>query len=44
MKKAIALSSLFIFGGLGSLSYLASQVLHLNLYFDLEDEDASHHC
>lgn len=44
MKKAIALSSLFIFGSLGSLSYLTSQALHLNLYFDLEDEDASHYC
>lgn len=45
MKKSTAtISSLLILGGLGSLSYLASQVLDLNLIFDLSDEEEMHFC
>ena len=44
MKKTTAISSLFVLGGLGSLSYLTSQLRDLNLYFDLRDEDTCYYC
>jgi len=44
MKKSTAISSLLFLGGLGSLSYLANQVLDLNLFFDLRDEEEMHFC
>jgi hypothetical protein len=44
MKKTTAFSSLLLLGGLGSLSYLAAQVLDLNLDFDLAGEESCHYC
>jgi hypothetical protein len=44
MKKTTAFSSFLLLGSLGSLSYLAAQVLDLNLHFDLAGEDACHYC
>lgn len=41
-KRNAAISSLLVLGGLGSLSYLAAQVLDLNLFFDLRDEEELH--
>ncbi|WBA42875.1 hypothetical protein [Hymenobacter canadensis] len=41
-KRNTALSSLLVLGSLGSLSYLAAQVLDLNLFFDLRDEEELH--
>lgn len=41
-KRNAALSSLLVLGSLGSLSYLAAQVLDLNLFFDLRDEEELH--
>jgi hypothetical protein len=43
-KSAAAVSSRLVLGGLGSLSYLAAQVLDLNLFFDLRDEEDLHFC
>jgi hypothetical protein len=43
-KRTAALSSLLVLGGLGSLSYLTAQVLDLNLFFDLRDEEEMHFC
>ena len=43
-KSTAAISSLLVLGGLGSLSYLTSQVLDLNLFFDLRDEEEMHFC
>jgi len=43
-KRTAAVSSLLVLGSLGSLSYLAAQVLDLNLYFDLRDEEDVHYC
>lgn len=44
MKKTTAFSSLLLFGGLSSLSYLAAQVAGLNLTFDLRGEETYHYC
>ena len=44
MKKTTAFSSLLLFGGLGSLSYLAAQMASLSLTFDLRGEDVRHYC
>ncbi len=44
MKKTTAFSSLLLFGGLGSLSYLATRMAGLNLTFDLRGEDVRHYC
>ena len=44
MKKTTAVSSLLLLGSLGSLGYLATRLLSLNLHFDLQDEDHSHYC
>ncbi|WP_260625616.1 hypothetical protein [Hymenobacter sediminicola] len=41
-KTTAAFSSLLVLGGLGSLSYLAAQVLDLNLHFDLHDGEELH--
>ncbi|WP_261989973.1 hypothetical protein [Hymenobacter sp. BT190] len=41
-KSTVAFSSLLVLGSLGSLSYLAAQVLDLNLFFDLRDEEELH--
>lgn len=41
-KSTAAFSSLLFLGGLGSLSYLATQVMDLNLYFDLRDGEELH--
>ncbi|AII54013.1 hypothetical protein [Hymenobacter sp. APR13] len=41
-KRNAALSSLLVLGSLSSLSYLAAQVLDLNLFFDLRDEEELH--
>ncbi len=43
-KSTAAISSLLFLGGLGSLSFLAAQVLDLNLHFDLRDEEEMHFC
>lgn len=43
-KRTAAISSLLVLGGLGSLSYLTAQVLDLNLFFDLLDEEEMHFC
>jgi hypothetical protein len=43
-KHTAAVSSLLVLGGLGSLSYLAAQVMGLNLDFDLRDEEEVHYC
>ncbi|MBC6990077.1 MULTISPECIES: hypothetical protein [Hymenobacter] len=43
-KSTAAVSSLLVLGGLGSLGYLAAQVLDLNLFFDLRDEEEFHYC
>ena len=43
-KTTVAISSLLVLGGLGSLSYLAAQVRNLNLFFDLRDEEELHFC
>lgn len=43
MKKTIALSSLLLLGGLGSLGYLTSQLQNLDLRFDLRDEEACYY-
>lgn len=44
MKKATAISSLFIFGGIGTLTYLFAKGLNLNLQFDLYGDDTHHYC
>ncbi|SNR30967.1 hypothetical protein SAMN06269173_101328 [Hymenobacter mucosus] len=43
-KSTAAVSSLLFLGGLGSLGYLAAQVLDLNLFFDLRDEEELDFC
>ncbi|MBT9392432.1 hypothetical protein KLP40_04585 [Hymenobacter sp. NST-14] len=43
-KRTATISSLLLLGGLGSLSFLAAQVLDLNLFFDLRDEEELHFC
>lgn len=41
-NRTAAISSLLVLGGLGSLSYLMTQVIDLNLFFDLRDEEEMH--
>lgn len=43
-KRTATISSLLVLGSLGSLSFLAAQVLDLNLFFDLRDEEELHFC
>jgi len=41
-KSTTAISSLLLLSSLGSLSYLATQVRYLNLFFDLRDGEELH--
>ncbi len=41
-KSTAAFSSFLLLGSLGSLGYLAAQLLDLNLFFDLRDEEELH--
>jgi len=43
MKKTIAISSLLLLGGFGSLGLLAVRLRSLNLHFSLHGEDAAHY-
>ena len=43
MKKSTAISSFLFLSSLGSLSYLAAQVLNLSLHFSLEGEEGHHY-
>ncbi|WP_281383859.1 hypothetical protein [Hymenobacter citatus] len=41
-KSTVAVSSFLLLSSLGSLSFLASQVRDLNLFFDLHDGEELH--